>query len=300
MTDDLPTEKLQKVLAAMGLGSRRGLEEWIAEGRVSVNGRVSKLGDRVDEEDRIELNGKPVVRKAVRHRYLLYNKPANEICSRKDPEGRKSVFDQLPKLTKQRWVSVGRLDFSTSGLLLFTTDGKLANKLMHPASRIDREYAVRVLGDVTDEILQNMRNGVMLEDGLAKFSDIKRGREEQEGANQWYYVVLMEGRNREVRRLWESQGITVSRLKRVRFGSFFIPSAITAGRHMELATKEIKELYHMAGESQHGKRPPRAGRAASGEPAEASARPGKPVRRDKPGRGEKKPYASRAAGPAWA
>ncbi|MEJ6592989.1 MAG: pseudouridine synthase [SAR86 cluster bacterium] len=247
MIENLPTEKLQKVLASIGMGSRRGIEGWIAEGRVSVNGRVAKLGDRVDEEDRIEVSGKSVVRKPQRHRYLLYNKPANEICSRKDPEGRKSVFDQLPKLTKQRWVAVGRLDFSTSGLLLFTTDGQLANKLMHPSSKIDREYAVRVLGNVTDEVLQNMRDGVMLEDGIAKFSDIKRGREEQEGANQWYYVALMEGRNREVRRLWESQGITVSRLKRVRFGSFFIPSAITAGRHMELPLKEIKELYHMAG-----------------------------------------------------
>ena len=153
MIESLPTEKLQKVLASIGMGSRRGIESWISEGRVSVNGRVAKLGDRVDEEDRIEVSGKSVVRKPQRHRYLLYNKPANEICSRKDPEGRKSVFDQLPKLSKQRWVAVGRLDFSTSGLLLFTTDGQLANKLMHPSSKIDREYAVRVLGNVTDEVL---------------------------------------------------------------------------------------------------------------------------------------------------
>jgi 23S rRNA pseudouridine2605 synthase len=247
MIESPVTEKLQKVLANMGLGSRRGLEEWIKDGRVSVNGRVAKLGDRVGEEDRLEVNGKPVVRTPVRHRYLLYNKPANEICSRKDPDGRKSVFDQLPKLSKQRWIAVGRLDYSTSGLLLFTTDGNLANRLMHPSAKIDREYAVRVLGDVTDEMMQNLREGVMLEDGKAKFTDIQRGREDQEGANQWYYVVLMEGRNREVRRLWESQGITVSRLKRVRFGSFFIPSAVKAGRWMEIPPKEVKDLYTMAG-----------------------------------------------------
>jgi len=254
MIESPVTEKLQKVLANMGLGSRRGLEEWIKDGRVSVNGRVAKLGDRVGEEDRLEVNGKPVVRKPVRHRYLLYNKPANEICSRKDPDGRKSVFDQLPKLSKQRWIAVGRLDYSTSGLLLFTTDGNLANRLMHPSAKIDREYAVRVLGDVTDEMMQNLRDGVMLEDGLAKFTDIQRGREEQEGVNQWYYVVLMEGRNREVRRLWESQGITVSRLKRVRFGSFFIPSSVKAGRWMEIPPKEVKDLYIMAGMGQRRRR----------------------------------------------
>jgi 23S rRNA pseudouridine2605 synthase len=244
------TEKLQKVLAARGLGSRRELERWIEAGRILVNGKVAKLGARVSDEDRILVDGRPVSVKKVSHRFLLYNKPEGEICTRDDPEGRPTVFDKLPKLKNQRWISVGRLDFNTAGLLLFTTDGKLANKLMHPSSNIDREYAVRVLGDVSKDALNKMREGVMLEDGIYKFSDIQQGKnaEDVDGkANQWYYVVLMEGKNREVRRLWESQGCTVSRLKRVRFGSFFIPSAVKAGRFVDLKMKEIKELYNMGG-----------------------------------------------------
>jgi 23S rRNA pseudouridine2605 synthase len=186
--------------------------------------------------------------KAVKHQVLLYNKPAGEICSREDPEGRPSVFRNLPRIKNQRWVSVGRLDFNTSGLLLFTTDGELAHRLMHPSSNIEREYAVRVLGEVTDEKLQHMKEGVQLEDGNASFSDIRKGKGEG-SANQWYYVVLMEGRNREVRRLWESQELTVSRLKRVRFGSLFIPSAIKAGQYRELNSKESKALYRMSNEN---------------------------------------------------
>jgi 23S rRNA pseudouridine2605 synthase len=238
------TEKLQKTLADLGLGSRRALERWIADGRVSVNGTVAKLGDRVSPEDRITVDGKPVGRRNVKHRVILYNKPTGQICSRDDPEGRPSVFDHLPKLKKQRWISVGRLDFNTSGLLLFTTDGELANRLMHPSSQIEREYVVRVMGEVTDEKLQHMRDGVLLEDGMARFSDIQKA-PEHSGTNQWYYVVLMEGRNREVRRLWESQGLTVSRLKRVRFGNIFIPSAVRVGRFVDLKPKEIRELYKM-------------------------------------------------------
>ncbi len=240
------SEKLQKVLANMGMGSRRGLEVWITEGRFRVNGKVAKLGDRVEEDDHIMVDGKPIRYEQPKHRYLIYNKPSNEICSRDDPEGRKSVFDKLPRLKKQRWISVGRLDYSTSGLLIFTTDGELANKLMHPSSKIDREYAVRILGDVTEEILNNMREGVLLDDGMAKFTDIQKGRDE-ESANEWYYVVLMDGRNREVRRLWESQGLTVSRLKRVRYGHFFLPSAVKAGQYTDLKAKDIRLLYEMAG-----------------------------------------------------
>jgi 23S rRNA pseudouridine2605 synthase len=222
------------------------MEEWIKAGRIKVNGKVASIGDRVTEEDRIAVDGRYISQKAVKHRLLLYNKPTGEICSRDDPEGRPSVFNKLPKLKSQRWISVGRLDFNTSGLLLFTTDGELANRLMHPSSQIEREYAVRVLGNVTGDILTRMKEGVLLEDGKASFTDIKKGRDE-DGANQWYYVVLMEGRNREVRRLWESQGLTVSRLKRVRFGSFFIPSAVKAGQFRELKRKDAKELYGMAG-----------------------------------------------------
>lgn len=238
------TEKLQKVLANAGLGSRRELEQWITDGRIMVNGKVATLGDRVAPEDRIMVDGKPFGRKQTRHRVLLYNKPTGQICSRKDPEGRPSVFDKLPKLKKQRWICVGRLDFNTSGLLLFTTDGELANRLMHPSSNIEREYVVRVLGDVTDEKLQAMRDGVMLEDGVARFTDIQKANEE-DGANQWYYVVIMEGRNREVRRLWESQGLTVSRLKRVRYANIFIPSAVKAGRYTDLKPQEVRGLYQL-------------------------------------------------------
>jgi 23S rRNA pseudouridine2605 synthase len=240
------SEKLQKVLASYGFGSRRVMETWIEAGRIKVNGKIATIGDRVSEEDKIAVDGRYISQKSVRHRVLLYNKPTGEICSRDDPEGRPTVFGKLPKLKGQRWISVGRLDFNTSGLLLFTTDGDLANKLMHPSAQIEREYAVRVLGDVAEEILDQMKEGVLLEDGIARFTDIKKGQDEEDSANKWYYVVLKEGRNREVRRLWESQGLTVSRLKRVRFGSFFIPSAIKSGQFRELKFKESKELYKMA------------------------------------------------------
>ncbi|MDA0788423.1 MAG: pseudouridine synthase [Proteobacteria bacterium] len=236
--------KLQKVLAGHGLGSRRAMESWIIDGRIRVNGEVATLGDRVEETDRIVVDGRPISGKEVKHRHLLYNKTAGEICSRDDPEGRPSVFQKLPRLKNQRWISVGRLDFNTTGLLLFTTDGELANRLMHPSARIDREYAVRVLGEVTETQLSHMRQGVLLEDGIARFTDIQKAPED-DGANQWYFVVIMEGRNREVRRLWESQGLTVSRLKRVRFGSFFIPSGVKAGKFIEIRGTDAKELYRM-------------------------------------------------------
>jgi 23S rRNA pseudouridine2605 synthase len=239
------SEKLQKVLANRGLGSRRAMEQWIIDGRIKVNGEVATLGDRVEEKDIISVDGRALKVRGEQHRHLLYNKPQGEICSRDDPEGRPSVYRRLPRIKNQRWISVGRLDFNTSGLLLFTTDGGLANRLMHPSTGIDREYAVRVLGDVTPEVLQNLRDGVELEDGMARFSDVQKS-PESDGANQWYYVVLVGGKNREVRRLWESQGLTVSRLKRVRFGSFFIPSAVKAGKFIELHQPEITDLYDMS------------------------------------------------------
>ena len=240
------SEKLQKVLAAQGLGGRRTMEQWIEAGRVLVNGKPAEVGLRVTEDDRIAVDGKPLRRSQAEHRHLIYNKPAGQICSRDDPEGRPTVFSALPRLGRGRWIAVGRLDFNTSGLLLFTTDGALASKLMHPSANIDREYAVRVLGDVKEEQLEAMKEGVLLEDGVARFTDIRKGRDEA-GANQWYYVVLMEGRNREVRRLFESQGLTVSRLKRVRFGSFFIPSGVKAGQTKAVTDQHEVELYRMAG-----------------------------------------------------
>jgi 23S rRNA pseudouridine2605 synthase len=240
-------EKLQKVLARAGMGSRRELEEWIKAGRVKVNGQIAKLGDRVTAEDKIMVDGKKLAAQTAKtgHSILLYNKPLGEICSRNDPEGRPSVFDHLPTLQHARWVAVGRLDINTTGLLLFTTDGELANKLMHPSTQITREYAVRVMGDVTDEMLQTLTRGVELEDGMAHFDAISDGG--GDGANHWYHVSLKEGRNREVRRLWESQGLKVSRLKRVRYGNILIPSHVKAGKYVELPASEAKALYVLAG-----------------------------------------------------
>jgi 23S rRNA pseudouridine2605 synthase len=241
-------EKIQKVLARAGFGSRREMEKWISAGRISVNGKVATLGDRASSDDKIVVDGKKLAaQRAVEipQRVLLYNKPIGEVCSRKDQEGRKTVFDSLPDVKHARWVSVGRLDMNTSGLLLFTTDGELANRLMHPSAQIEREYAVRVLGEVSPQMVKNMNDGVMLEDGMARFSDIQYFA--GEGANHWYHVVILEGRNREVRRLWESQGVKVSRLKRVRFANIFIPSQITSGRYCELGVKETRDLYQSVG-----------------------------------------------------
>lgn len=241
-------EKLQKVLARAGFGSRRVMEQWIKDGRVKVNGAVATLGDRVGGNDRITVDGKKLVPPAKtrdRCRVLLYNKPEREICTRKDPEGRPTVFDRLPGLKHGRWVAVGRLDFNTSGLLLFTTDGEMANALMHPAANIEREYAVRVIGNVTPQTVQKMNDGVLIDGHLCRFTDIQHYG--GEGANQWYHVVIMEGRNREVRKLWESQGLKVSRLKRVRFGPIFIPSTVTRGKFTELAAADINKLRKAAG-----------------------------------------------------
>ena len=241
-------EKLQKVLARAGMGSRREMEKAIAQGRVTVNGQQAKLGDRVDNDDRIALDHRFIRQNdSQKHplRVLLYNKPEGEICSRSDPEGRRTVFERLPKLKGERWISVGRLDFNTSGLLLFTNDGELANRLMHPSSVIDREYLVRIQGQVDDDMKDRLRDGVLLDDGTARFTDIVDGA--GEGRNRWFYCVVMEGRNREVRRLWESQGVKVSRLKRVRFGNVFIPSHVRVGQWLELNEKEIRDLCATAG-----------------------------------------------------
>ncbi len=240
-------EKLQKVLARAGIGSRREMERAIEEGRVRVNDQTAKLGDRVTPKDKVFVDGHriQVREEASRRRVILYNKPEGEICSRSDPEGRPTVYDNLPPLKGERWISVGRLDFNTSGLLLFTNDGELANKLMHPSSVIDREYLIRIQGQVDDEMKQRLREGVLLDDGVARFTDIVDGA--GEGKNRWFYCVVMEGRNREVRRLWESQGVKVSRLKRVRYANIFIPSHVRVGHWIELAEHEIRDLCKTAG-----------------------------------------------------
>ncbi len=241
-------EKLQKVLARSGYGSRREMERWIDEGRVSLNGHRAKLGDRAGRNDQVGIDGHPatIVSEAESpRRVLIYNKPIGEISTRQDPEGRPTVYDHLPPLKQGRWIAIGRLDINTSGLLVFTTDGELANLMMHPSANIDREYAVRVLGDVTEETLEKLKEGVLLEDGMAKFTDVQFF--DGDGANKWYHCVVMEGRNREVRRLWESQGLKVSRLKRVRYGSIFLPSDVKIGTWKELTSKEIKDLSNMMG-----------------------------------------------------
>jgi 23S rRNA pseudouridine2605 synthase len=233
------------------MGSRREMECWIEGGRVTIDGKPAKLGDRVDHRDRIAVDGRLIdIAPAEKTRCILYHKPTGEVCSRKDPQGRRTVYQRLPKLKSGRWISIGRLDYNTSGLLLFTTDGELANVLMHPSSNIEREYMVRVMGAVDKDMLQRMLDGVMLDDGVARFTDIQDGG--GDGINHWYYVVLMEGRNREVRRLWESQGLTVSRLKRVRYGDVFIPSKVKQGQWVELEPKEVKSLYRL------GSLPPKA------------------------------------------
>ncbi|NLY12684.1 MAG: rRNA pseudouridine synthase [Gammaproteobacteria bacterium] len=242
-------EKLQKVLARMGVGSRREMEQWISEGRVQVNSRVAKLGTRVDALDAITVDGRPLKNDTadyLQRRVLIYNKPDGEVCTRNDPEGRPTVFDRIPRPHAGRWINIGRLDINTTGLLMFTTDGELANRLMHPSYQMDREYAVRVRGEVTEEMIDNLKRGVMLDDGPAKFTDIQAA-PGGEGFNRWYHCVVMEGRNREVRRLWESQGVVVSRLKRVRFGPVFLTSDLSMGRWREMGQAEVDILSKEVG-----------------------------------------------------
>lgn len=239
------SERVQKLIALAGVGSRREVERWITEGRVTVNGQPAKLGDRATRHDDVRVDGRAVSLEEVgrTRRVLLYNKPVGEVCTRTDPEGRPTVFQHLPKTKNERWINIGRLDINTSGLLLFTTDGELANKLMHPSSGVDREYAVRVRGEVDEAMIERLKEGVLLEDGMARFTDIQYF--DGDGQNKWYHVVLMEGKNREVRRLWESQGITVSRLKRVRYGCIFMPSNVPVGTWIELGQKEVNDLSDM-------------------------------------------------------
>jgi len=296
-------ERIQKLLARAGVGSRREIESWMTAGRLLVNGEVPSPGQKATSADRFELDGKVLdtssVDEVVR-RVLIYNKPEGEVTSRKDPEGRPTVFDRLPRLKDQRWIAIGRLDINTTGLVLFTTDGELANRLMHPSNEIDREYAVRVFGDVDEAMIQRLHDGVLLEDGKANFSDISSAG--GKGMNQWFHVTLMEGRNREVRRLWESQGVRVSRLKRVRYGPIFLPSRLTLGKWEELDQKAVDTLSRAVGlepvaipqktpgeQAVHdrqrrkspGKSPKKSGRASwqvsDSRPANKKSAPKKPV-----------------------
>lgn len=265
MTD---TERLQKLLARLGHGSRREIERWIEEGLVTVNGQVAKLGDQAGPDDKVAIRGRLVPLDATpKPRVIAYHKPDGELSTRKDPEGRPTVFEHLPRLKNGRWVSVGRLDYNTSGLLLFTSDGELASKLMHPSTEVEREYAVRILGEVSQDVLKQLLNGVELEDGLARFETLKEAG--GTGANHWYHVTLREGRNREVRRLWEAVGLTVSRLTRVRYGPVSLDRSLRAGRWRDLEPGEMGALYAAAGLSwtpprmrREERRPPKPPRTA--------------------------------------
>jgi 23S rRNA pseudouridine2605 synthase len=234
-------ERIQKLIANAGYGSRRWAERLIEQGRISINNQEAKLGDKALITDKVTIDGRLIDLERYSEeetKVLILNKQAGIICSKKDEEGRKSVFDFLPENT--RWVMVGRLDLNTSGLLLFTNNGNLANKLMHPSSEIDREYAVRVLGKVGDEHIRKLTTGIKLEDGFAKFHRLTLGG--GEGANRWYHVVLREGRNREVRRLWEALDFKVSRLIRTRFSDIRLPDKLRANQSEYLKPKQVQAL----------------------------------------------------------
>jgi 23S rRNA pseudouridine2605 synthase len=244
------TQKLQKILAMHGLGSRRLMEAWIIEGRISVNGERAEIGCRIDNKAIISVDGKvlPPLASSQDIQILMYHKPIGEICTRKDPENRRTVFDALSGLMPGRWTMVGRLDLNTAGLLLFTNDGECANTLMHPSFHIEREYRVRVYGEITQDKLARLKKGVRLEDGIARFDYISTfdAQQKKTQGNFWFNVTVSQGRNRIVRRLWESQGIQVTRLSRVRFGKLVMPDTLKAGQYQFVSLQDIVENYGLS------------------------------------------------------
>lgn len=242
--------RLQKFLAAQGLGSRRAIEQMIIEGRIKVNGKVAVLGEKILGNEKIYFDGKLLrfnPQKEIKRQVLIYNKRVGEICARKDPENRPTVYQNLPKIQAGRWVMVGRLDLNSSGLLLFTNDGELANKLMHPSSQIEREYWVRVGGTIAEETLEQLKQGVKLEEGIMKFNEIipLKVAKEEDSYNKFYSVIIKEGKKREVRRLFEAVGCMVSRLKRVRYGTVILPRYLKEGKTQFLDENEIKKLVNL-------------------------------------------------------
>ena len=237
------SERVQKALARMGFGSRREIERLIEAGKIRINGQLASPGDHVSAGDKVNVGSKSVVITAEvrRIRVLLYNKPEGEVCTRQDEKGRPTVFDRIGRISDGRWITVGRLDINSTGLLLFTNYGALANHLMHPSSEVEREYAVRVQGEVTPQIIRNLLKGVELEDGVSRFDQVIDAG--GQGSNHWYHVILREGKNREVRRLWQSQDVRVSRLIRVRYANISLPRDLKPGRKVELSLEEVKQLF---------------------------------------------------------
>jgi 23S rRNA pseudouridine2605 synthase len=269
------SEKLQKVLARAGLGSRRELERWIADGRVSIDGQRADLGARVSPGQDVRVDGRrvrlPEPDAGAAARVLLYHKPEGEVCTRRDPAGRPTVFEHLPGAGQGRWVGIGRLDLNTSGLLLLTTDGDLANRLMHPSTGVEREYAVRVRGAPPESVIRQLLAGVELDDGPAGFDMVQPAG--GGGANRWYHVVIREGRKREVRRLWEAVGCPVSRLIRVRYGPIRLPRGLRSGRWRELDPEQVNALRALAGLPEQAPRPRRSGRGQAGRRQARGKRP---------------------------
>ena len=259
----MKTQRIQKLLAQAGVGSRRQIEQWIEDGRITVDGKPAQAGQPVISQQRFTLDGRPLrLQLASSSRVIILNKPEGVICTRDDPQGRPTVFEYLPRARRERWVLVGRLDANTSGLLLVTNNGELANRLMHPSSEIEREYAVRVLGQATAEQLQKLTEGVQLDDGPAHFKELVEAG--GTGSNRWYHVVLQEGRNREVRRMWQAVGLTVSRLIRVRYANIRLPR-IPQGQWRELAPHEVDKLLVTVGLQPAANRPASRSRKSPGK-----------------------------------
>lgn len=279
------SDKLHKVLADAGVGSRRDMEELIVAGRVSVNGQPAHVGQRILPTDQIRINGRPLLNRrppGKQPRVILYHKPAGEIVSQDDPEGRPTVFHKLPRMSGGRWVAVGRLDFNTEGLLVFTTSGELANRLMHPRYEIEREYAVRIIGELTPEQQEQLITGIQLDDGPARFISLQDAG--GQGLNHWYRAVISEGRNREVRRIFEALGIQVSRLIRIRYGSIQLPRSLARGRFQELSSTWVEAWLHDLGLEKGGSAAAGARAEESGGRKMSGARKGKGPR---PGQGQR-------------
>ena len=239
-----PTERIQKTLARCGLGSRRQIESAIKLGQITINREPVTLGQKLLVGDKIGWKNRAwiVELEVMMPKVLMYHKPLGLVCTKRDEKGRPTVFDKLPQVKGEKWMNIGRLDINTTGLLLFTTDGDFANHMMHPSANIDREYACRIFGEIKEDTVKNLLSGVELEDGVAKFSDVQAAGGE-DTSNKWFHVALMEGKNREVRRLWESQGVQVNRLKRVRYGGVFLPKNLRQGDCRELNAKELALLF---------------------------------------------------------